>query len=123
MYDVVLFGGTDEGHKIADFLSEQKVSYIVCVATEYGAELLVLKPNLPHRNRTSNISPPITAPTSGKKHIAYFIFFSFHSTLGIGIFEYIENATHIDLIIFILLSPFNFNRYSVNDLIHFIGTF
>ena len=25
---VVLFGGTDEGHKIADFLSEQKVSYI-----------------------------------------------------------------------------------------------
>lgn len=32
MYDVVLFGGTDEGHKIADFLSEQKVSYVVCVA-------------------------------------------------------------------------------------------
>ena len=28
MYDVVLFGGTDEGHKIADFLSEQKVSYV-----------------------------------------------------------------------------------------------
>ena len=24
MFDVVLFGGTDEGHKIADFLSEQK---------------------------------------------------------------------------------------------------
>ena len=43
MYDVVLFGGTDEGHKIADFLSEQKVSYIVCVATEYGAELLDMK--------------------------------------------------------------------------------
>lgn len=43
MYDVVLFGGTDEGHKIADFLSEQKVSCIVCVATEYGAELLDMK--------------------------------------------------------------------------------
>ena len=43
MFDVVLFGGTDEGHKIADFLSEQKVSYIVCVATEYGAELLDMK--------------------------------------------------------------------------------
>ena len=43
MYDVVLFGGTDEGHKIADFLSEQKVSYVVCVATEYGAELLDMK--------------------------------------------------------------------------------
>ena len=42
MYDVVLFGGTDEGHKIADFLSEQKVSYVVCVATElnYISELL-----------------------------------------------------------------------------------
>lgn len=40
MYDVVLFGGTDEGHKIADFLKEQKASYVVCVATEYGAELL-----------------------------------------------------------------------------------
>ena len=30
MYDVVLFGGTDEGHKIADFLSEQK-SQLRCV--------------------------------------------------------------------------------------------
>lgn len=40
MYDVVLFGGTDEGHEIADFLAEQMVSYVVCVATEYGAELL-----------------------------------------------------------------------------------
>ena len=43
MYDVVLFGGTDEGHKIADFLSEQKVSYIVCVATEYGADIRVVR--------------------------------------------------------------------------------
>ena len=30
MYDVVLFGGTDEGHKIADFLSEQKKSVTLC---------------------------------------------------------------------------------------------
>lgn len=40
MYDVILFGGTDEGHKIADFLKEKKVNYIVCVATEYGANMV-----------------------------------------------------------------------------------
>lgn len=40
MYDVILFGGTDEGHKIADFLSKENISHIVCVATEYGAEIL-----------------------------------------------------------------------------------
>lgn len=40
MYDVILFGGTYEGHKIADFLSDKNVSYIVCVATEYGGEVL-----------------------------------------------------------------------------------
>ena len=43
MFDVVLFGVTDDVQKIADFLSEQIVSYIVCVATEYGAELLDMK--------------------------------------------------------------------------------
>lgn len=40
MYDVILFGGTEEGHKIADFLSQKNISHIVCVATEYGAEVL-----------------------------------------------------------------------------------
>lgn len=40
MYDVILFGGTDEGHKIADFLREKSISHIVCVATEYGAEMI-----------------------------------------------------------------------------------
>lgn len=40
MYDVILFGGTDEGHKIADFLLQKKINHIVCVATEYGAEVL-----------------------------------------------------------------------------------
>lgn len=40
MYDVILFGGTDEGHKIADFLSQKNISHIVCVATEYGAKIL-----------------------------------------------------------------------------------
>lgn len=40
MYDIICFGGTDEGHKIADFLKEKELNYIVCVATEYGAEII-----------------------------------------------------------------------------------
>lgn len=40
MCDVILFGGTDEGHKIADFLRKNNISHTVCVATEYGAEIL-----------------------------------------------------------------------------------
>lgn len=40
MCDVILFGGTDEGHKIADFLRQNNISHTVCVATEYGAEIL-----------------------------------------------------------------------------------
>lgn len=40
MYDVVLFGGTDEGHKIADFLKDEGINYVVCVATEYGSEVI-----------------------------------------------------------------------------------
>ena len=40
MYDVILFGGTDEGHKIADFLRGKNISHIVCVATEYGAKMI-----------------------------------------------------------------------------------
>ena len=40
MYDVILFGGTDEGHKIADFLREKSTNHIVCVATDYGAEMI-----------------------------------------------------------------------------------
>lgn len=40
MFDVVLFGGTDEGHKIADFLKHNGINYVVCVATEYGSEVI-----------------------------------------------------------------------------------
>ncbi len=40
MCDVILFGGTDEGHKISDFLTENNISHVVCVATEYGGEAL-----------------------------------------------------------------------------------
>ena len=40
MYDVILFGGTYEGRKIAEFLSERNINHIVCVATDYGEKLL-----------------------------------------------------------------------------------
>ena len=40
MSDVVLFGGTSEGRELADFLAGEKVSTLVCVATEYGQSLL-----------------------------------------------------------------------------------
>lgn len=40
MYDVILFGGTDEGHKIADFLNEKNINHLVCVATDYGAQMI-----------------------------------------------------------------------------------
>lgn len=36
----MLFGGTEEGRKIAGYLSERNISALVCVATEYGAGIL-----------------------------------------------------------------------------------
>lgn len=40
MPKICLFGGTTEGRRIADFLNHQPCELTVCVATEYGAELL-----------------------------------------------------------------------------------
>lgn len=39
MCRILLFGGTTEGRKTADFLKEQNISFTLCVTTEYGAEL------------------------------------------------------------------------------------
>ena len=50
------------------------------------------------------IKPPITTPTIGKKMNTYFMSSSFHSVLGTGIFEYIDNAIKNDLISRIILS-------------------
>ena len=44
MFDIVLFGGTTEGREIAEFLSENSISSLVCVATEYGGTLLDCSP-------------------------------------------------------------------------------
>ncbi len=39
-YKVLLFAGTVEGHKIAEYLAEKNIPSLVCVATEYGKSLL-----------------------------------------------------------------------------------
>ncbi len=40
MYDVVLFGGTEEGRLLAEFLAEMPLTSCVSVATAYGESLL-----------------------------------------------------------------------------------
>lgn len=40
MYKICVFAGTTEGRKLVEFLSKQPIKVTVCVATEYGEELL-----------------------------------------------------------------------------------
>ncbi len=42
---ILVFAGTSEGRAVAEFLSENALNAVVCVATEYG-EMVI--PNLPH---------------------------------------------------------------------------
>jgi len=52
MSDIVLFGGTSEGRELAEFLCEQRIHSVVCVATEYGETVLHLTdPVLVHTGR------------------------------------------------------------------------
>ena len=37
---ILVFGGTIEGRRVSDYLVSQKIPHIVCVATEYGEEVL-----------------------------------------------------------------------------------
>ena len=39
-YHICIFAGTTEGRKLAEFLSRQPIKTTVCVATEYGGELI-----------------------------------------------------------------------------------
>lgn len=45
----------------------------------------------------SHSTAPTTAPTAGKKHIAYFILRSSHSVCGTGITLYVDKAVRNDL--------------------------
>jgi precorrin-6x reductase len=40
MYKVVVFGGTTEGRMIHEYMMEQNIDALTCVATEYGAGML-----------------------------------------------------------------------------------
>ncbi|MBO7444626.1 MAG: precorrin-6A reductase [Methanobrevibacter sp.] len=44
MHKIVLFGGTTEGRLLTEFLSQNKIPAIVCVATEYGEKVLEYEP-------------------------------------------------------------------------------
>ena len=40
MYSILIFAGTTEGRELAEYLSRQEIRTEVCVATEYGGQLL-----------------------------------------------------------------------------------
>ncbi len=44
--EILIFGGTTEGRQVSAFLSEKHASHTVCVATEYGEEVLEPSPFL-----------------------------------------------------------------------------
>lgn len=44
MKDILIFAGTTEGRKLAEYLGESEVSHTVCVATEYGEIMLQEQP-------------------------------------------------------------------------------
>lgn len=46
MSSVLIFGGTTEGRQLAELLSQSKISCTVCVATEYGEQVLEESPLL-----------------------------------------------------------------------------
>lgn len=46
MSDVIIFGGTTEGRKLAKFCGEHKISAVVCVVSEYGEMLVPESPSV-----------------------------------------------------------------------------
>ena len=42
MKKILIFSGTVEGRKLAEYLSEREIPVLVCVATEYGKIVMVL---------------------------------------------------------------------------------
>lgn len=43
---ILIFGGTTEGRIAADYLTRRQIQVHVCVATEYGEQMLTEHPNL-----------------------------------------------------------------------------
>ena len=46
MSDVIIFGGTTEGRRLAEFCGEHKIQTIVCVVSEYGEMLVPESPSV-----------------------------------------------------------------------------
>lgn len=46
MSDVIIFGGTTEGRKLAEFCGEHKIQIVVCVVSEYGEMLVPESPSV-----------------------------------------------------------------------------
>ena len=46
MSDVIIFGGTTEGRKLAKFCGEHKIQTVVCVVSEYGEMLVPENPSV-----------------------------------------------------------------------------
>ena len=44
--NILLFGGTTEGRKLLEYLYDTNVTIDVCVATEYGQQLLQKRDNV-----------------------------------------------------------------------------
>lgn len=47
MSDVIIFGGTTEGRRLAEFCGEHKIQTVVCVVSEYGEMLVPESPSVP----------------------------------------------------------------------------
>lgn len=46
MSDVIIFGGTTEGRRLAEFCGEHKIQIVVCVVSEYGEMLVPESPSV-----------------------------------------------------------------------------
>ncbi len=46
MSDVIIFGGTTEGRRLAEFCGEHKIQTVVCVVSEYGEMLVPERPSV-----------------------------------------------------------------------------
>ena len=60
MYKVILFAGTTEGRRIAEFLGENSIDTLVCTATGYGASLIIDNPHVTIEDRRLNADDMIT---------------------------------------------------------------
>nr|WP_051527070.1 precorrin-6A/cobalt-precorrin-6A reductase [[Eubacterium] cellulosolvens] len=64
MFDILLFAGTSEGHRIADHLRHTSFRSLVLTATEYGKQILEEAAGPPLKNGSADIHPGESDSTS-----------------------------------------------------------